>query len=338
MAVMERETYKGKRYFVAHYRDSSLVFKSYWMPETFGLGSDALSALRAAGIFVGYDDWDELFIDGPFLFQRQARKAASGPVPEPIIDEEAEANREARLRAYDELLITPEFTSVGESKPSDGDEEPVDEEVPAAEATNPASAEEVPDSEGCEPAAAMYDSVTEVLPVIRDDEFEDDGEGQSAGDEEAPESEASEHAAAMYDSVTEVLPVIRGGEFEASDEGAVEPNWVVPADDYYEAGLEAYEEEPSETGWPEGLSDEDYNAIWKEPEDEKPIDGGSRGELDDEEPAEGDSSSELDDGKSADVGLAAEHDDEEPVNGDSSSEHDDEEPKYERLGRHARPS
>ena len=72
---MEAGTYQGKRYYVATVGNWSFVFKSYWMRDMFGITADALAAGRAAGISASYEDWDNLFIDGPYLFQWQARSA-----------------------------------------------------------------------------------------------------------------------------------------------------------------------------------------------------------------------------------------------------------------------
>ena len=72
---MERLTYRGKRYYVASVGTWSFVFESYWLPDTFGIGFDALGAGKSAGIPASYEDWDDLIIEGPYLFQWQAKRA-----------------------------------------------------------------------------------------------------------------------------------------------------------------------------------------------------------------------------------------------------------------------
>ena len=73
---MAHDTVQGKLFYVARYAGFTVVFQSYWISGTYGLGADALFALNRAGAAATLSDWDLITIDGPFRTRWSAKKHA----------------------------------------------------------------------------------------------------------------------------------------------------------------------------------------------------------------------------------------------------------------------
>ena len=59
-----KEEYWCARYHTAELHGKEVRFKSYYRPRTHGVMSDAVQALKEAGIYEKSADWEEVTIDG----------------------------------------------------------------------------------------------------------------------------------------------------------------------------------------------------------------------------------------------------------------------------------
>ena len=95
---MDRDTFQGKRHYVARIGDQAVAFKSYWAPDTFGLGSDAIEACKRADITVSLSDWSDLVIEGPFATRWRARRTASRPQAAPAAGSDDRLRQNVRVK------------------------------------------------------------------------------------------------------------------------------------------------------------------------------------------------------------------------------------------------
>ena len=123
--LMAHDTVQGKLFYVARFAGCTVVFQSYWISGTYGLGADALFALNRAGAAATLSDWDAIVIDGPFRTRWSAKRSAKAPngagaEPE-VMENDAGDVSEGESSASEPPINTerPGFIDVDYSQPDD---------------------------------------------------------------------------------------------------------------------------------------------------------------------------------------------------------------------------